>query len=536
MAVKITFQRIHILLALGIFAASGASAFAPVLHKPSTFTSFPTRDPKISPNTFSYFGLDEDRLHLKSDVISSASSSSALSGLVSKIIYECIKSRRDDEEEVAQQAPWQIDLETRLEELKTYIAQNSTFADGLLSSIQCAQKLGRENLAPELYEAFLIETPYGWPTSIDAYYRYLTWYASYVPQQSDYDGWLDGSVLDYNSTHQEVYDHLCHFYYLINQRLLSNGVTLQNDVWFSEWIVRYANVWGKFCNGPDSISPKTIQSFYKNSKKFNITDSMIPMNEEDIEVNQYTIYNDQNKPLRPNSPSGWMSWNQMFARELNPGLRPIDSPSKNQVICSPADCTYKATYPINADNILVDNDIVQNDRIKRTHNIGNIAELLEGSEYADAFAGGTYVHYFLGPYSYHRFHTPVAGVIKESFPKKGLAYLDVRIDNTGQFAADDDSSNGYEFAQARGILTIDTTDSPYGNVGIVAVIPIGMCQVSSVSMIATPGARVEKGEEFGYFQFGGSDIIMLFQKDAVKDIIRNETAYNHYGMQVVTGN
>lgn len=513
--VKIILQCIHFLFALDTL--TGASAFAPVLHK-NILTSFTTRDPKISPSTFSNFAIDD---------ASSASSSTQL-GLVSKLIFDCIKSKRDKEEQNgAQQAPWESDLRTRLEELETYIATNPTFANSLLSSIQLAQKNGQNNLTPELYEAFLIGNSNGWPTSIDAYYRYLIWYASYVPQQSDYNGWVDGSVLDYDSTHQEIFDRFCHFYYLINQPLVTRA-TVQDDKWFSEWLVRYAQVWGKFCDTPDSISPKTIQSFYRNSKRFNITDSMIPINKEDIEVNQYTIYNDQHQPLRPNSPSGWMSWNQMFARVLNPGLRPIDSPSRNQVICSPADCTYKATYPISADNI------VQEHIIKRTHSIGNVADLLKGSEYADAFAGGTYVHYFLGPYSYHRFHTPVAGVIKDSFPKTGLAFLDVATES-GQFISNDDSTNGYEFSQARGILTIDTTDSPYGNVGIVAVIPIGMCQVASVRMIATPGARVEKGDEFGYFQFGGSDIIMLFQKGVVKDLIENG-AYNLHGMQVVTGN
>jgi phosphatidylserine decarboxylase len=43
-----------------------------------------------------------------------------------------------------------------------------------------------------------------------------------------------------------------------------------------------------------------------------------------------------------------------------------------------------------------------------------------------------------------------------------------------------------------------------------------MSQVSSVNFSdnVQVGARVEKGDELGYFLFGGSDFIMLFQKDA----------------------
>jgi len=431
---------------------------------------------------------------------------------------------------------WQQDLEARLEELEKYIGTNAAFGHDLSHSLKTANDnaKGAHNtksaLNPELYKAFLLEVN-GWATSFEDYFKYLTWHASYVPRQNDYEGWLNGTTQDYYSTHQEVYDQLCHFYYLINQQLPSGG-TVQDNTWFAAWLVKYAQVWGKFCNAPESISPESIYSFHKLSN-FNVTDSMIPMNEEDIDgnINNYTIYNDKGQPMRPNSPSaGWMSWNQMFARELNPGLRPIDSPTDNSVVCAPADCTFRASYPISADNE------VQSNRIKRTHTIGDIADLLKGSQYAEAFANGTFVHYFLGPYSYHRFHTPVAGVVKECFPVPGLTYVDIRIDDKGQFDAPDDSENGYEFAQARGVITIDTTESPYGNVGIVAVIPIGLGQVSSVSMIATEGAKLQKGDEFGYFQFGGSDMIMLFQKGVVPEsnLFDSITGYNHFGMQVAT--
>ncbi|MCI5211598.1 MAG: hypothetical protein D3910_23090, partial [Candidatus Electrothrix sp. ATG2] len=42
--------------------------------------------------------------------------------------------------------------------------------------------------------------------------------------------------------------------------------------------------------------------------------------------------------------------------------------------------------------------------------------------------------------------------------------------------------------------------------------PIGMCHVSGVNMTHEPGKMCRKGDEFGYFTFGGSDIIILFQE------------------------
>ncbi|MCB1811962.1 MAG: phosphatidylserine decarboxylase, partial [Candidatus Competibacteraceae bacterium] len=51
--------------------------------------------------------------------------------------------------------------------------------------------------------------------------------------------------------------------------------------------------------------------------------------------------------------------------------------------------------------------------------------------------------------------------------------------------------------------------------GYVAILPIGMGPVSSVELTPDVGATLHKGEELGFFQFGGSDVVVLFQQDAV---------------------
>jgi phosphatidylserine decarboxylase len=430
----------------------------------------------------------------------------------------------------AVESDWKTDLEKRLKELEDHVNKTPSFKADLRRSLKQAQSKAKTNLDPALYNAFLQDDVPGWPTNVDDYYSFLRWYASFIPQQSSYPGWqVDPS--NSTSAYQEVYDQLCHFYYLVDQPS-KDGRLVENDDWFANWLVGYANVWGTFCGSTDSITPKTIYSFNERSASFNVTDSMLPWNKEDypppgVSFPPYTIFNEKKEPLRPNSPSGWLTWNQMFARELNPGLRPIDDLLKNTAITSPADCTYRAHYPIDANSMLPKSVV-----IKQTHQYASITQLLEGSQYEKAFAMGTFVHFFLGPNSYHRFHTPVAGVIKECFPIAGRTYLDVNITKNGQFDAPDNSEDGYEFTQARGVITIDTTSSPFGDVGIVAVVPIGMAQVSSVSMIATPGVDMPKGTQFGYFEFGGSDIILLFQEGVNPNLITNEKLYNLVGMKI----
>ncbi|NAS30812.1 phosphatidylserine decarboxylase [Flavobacteriaceae bacterium R38] len=382
-------------------------------------------------------------------------------------------------------------IEALINELKN----NDSLKKLLITSLVQADKKAKNDLDNALYRAL------DWPIDIDGYIRYLKGFARWTPQQSGDDAWLKPGT----HHHQEVYDRLCHFYWLIDQEIgIGKTTIIENIPFFKEWLIAYAQLWGSFLNTTESFNDEILKSFQKYAPQYKVEDSMING--------------------KPNNPSGWLTFNQFFARELNPGLRPIDSPDNNLVVTSPADCTFKAIYQINENSELPDIPI------KKTHKFASIVDLLEGSNYKNHFANGTFVHYFLGPYSYHRFHAPIAGVVKECYPIHGLVYLDVHI-NKNQFDAPDSSEDAYEFAQARGIITIDTTDSPYGNIGVVTIIPVGMCQVSSVNMTATVGQNLLKGDEFGYFLFGGSDIIVLFQ-DGIDPQISEATNYRLYGTKI----
>ena len=382
---------------------------------------------------------------------------------------------------------------------KALLTSNKSLSELLVQSLVAARN-NASGESPTKLNPFLFQA-LDWPVTTAEYDAFLMKFWVWKPQQTDNEAWKNPST----GNAQEVYDRLCHFYYLIDQPVGEGGATVVQSIpEFADFLVAYANQWGTFLNTPESFNDEILTSFETLSPKFRVQDSMVNG--------------------KPNNPSGWLTWNQFFARELNPGLRPIASPDDNKVIVSPADCTYRNHFAIEEDSSI--EEII----IKKTGKHANINTLLKGSKYADSFGGGTFVHYFLGPYSYHRFHTPVAGKIEECYAIQGYTYLEVNLKD-GQFDAPDNAENGYEFAQARGVITVDTTNSPYGDVGVVAIIPVGMCQVSSVNMIATPGATVGKGEEFGYFLFGGSDIIMLFQKGVDPKIATND-AYRHYGTDI----
>jgi phosphatidylserine decarboxylase len=69
---------------------------------------------------------------------------------------------------------------------------------------------------------------------------------------------------------------------------------------------------------------------------------------------------------------------------------------------------------------------------------------------------------------------------------------------------------------ARAIIVIEA-DNPA--VGLVAFVPVGMSDVSSciIDPSITPGYHVAKGEELGYFQFGGSTYCLIFRPGVIAD-------------------
>lgn len=263
------------------------------------------------------------------------------------------------------------------------------------------------------------------------------------------------------------------FYYVL---ACSENNYLAKHNEFMEWVRLYVESIGTWMDSPDSV--KEIETFY-NHKLFTINDYVAP-------------------------PGGWKTYNQFFSRQIKSGARQIDEIYNDRIISSAADSSFCGHQKISAESTVIAKGISW-----------SISELLAGSAYADSFANGWYGHSFLAPHNYHRFHTPVKGSLIELRRIMGKVTMDVHLcaDNTLSVSR---AEIGYQFQQERGLAIID---SP---LGLVAVIPIGMGIVSSVNFSAVNNAWLEKGAELGFFSFGGSDVVLLFQKQASLDWLVEE--------------
>ena len=315
-----------------------------------------------------------------------------------------------------------------------------------------------------------------------------------------------------NEEGRDVYNRICLFYFVMNQPTVKSlqdpiepSAINKKNSWLSEWMHTYADELGKFLDTPESIGE--IKTFW-DSPPYNMKEYIEPR-------------------------GGWRDFNDWFARSVKPGYRPIAAISDPHVITSPADSTYGGQWEIRSDSGVT---------IKGLH--WDIKELLKDCPYQKEFDGGLFMHSFLGPNDYHRQHCPVGGKVVWAKNIRGDVYLEVNAvpipDTDGvktlvpyrsmdgaanQFDAPD--TPGYQFAQNRGLVVMDTA------IGLVALLPMGMAQVSSVVLTAEEGVTLTKGEEISYFQFGGSDIVVVFQRQSNVNITAKEGT--HYKMGTVLG-
>ncbi len=198
------------------------------------------------------------------------------------------------------------------------------------------------------------------------------------------------------------------------------------------------------------------------------------------------------------SAADYQSFNDFFTRKLKPSSRPVNQGP--HVLVSPADGRLLAYELVNADHLL---------KVKGL--LFSIKELLNNTQLAARYEGGSVVIIRLNPTDYHRFHFPTDGVPYQATSIRGSYYSvnPIVLSQTEQV-----------FCRNRREITLLESS----HFGMIAIIEVGAALVGSIIQTYTPNQPVSKGVEKGYFQFGGSTIIMLFESGKVKlddDLSRN---------------
>ena len=189
------------------------------------------------------------------------------------------------------------------------------------------------------------------------------------------------------------------------------------------------------------------------------------------------------------------SFNDFFTRRLKPGRRPVDREACHLI----APCDSKLTvYPIEPDSRFW---------VKGTEY--TLGGLLQNEALARNFLGGTLLLFRLTVGDYHRYAYPDDGFIGQSVRIQGV-YHTVNPAAASRYPIYRENTREYALLKSE-------------NFGTILQMEVGAAMVGRI--VNGPGERqVVRGEEKGRFEFGGSTVILLLQKDAAAldaDIVQN---------------
>ncbi|KAI9934350.1 hypothetical protein MW887_005427 [Aspergillus wentii] len=226
----------------------------------------------------------------------------------------------------------------------------------------------------------------------------------------------------------------------------------------------------------DPASASQIQDFI-NFHQLNMSEVLLPINE-------------------------FKTFNEFFYRQLKPDARPCSAPDEPRIVVSPADCrSVVFDHMSDATGIWVKGREFSIERL-----LGNAYP-----EDAHRYKNGALGVFRLAPQDYHRFHIPVDGVMGTPKTIEGEYYtvnpmairsaLDVYGENV------------------RILVPIDSVAH-----GRVMVVCVGAMMVGSTVITRQAGEQVTRGEELGYFKFGGSTLLLLFEEGMMnfdRDLVDN---------------
>lgn len=193
------------------------------------------------------------------------------------------------------------------------------------------------------------------------------------------------------------------------------------------------------------------------------------------------------------------SYNEFFTRKIQEGQRPIQL--DNHVLIAPADSklTY---YPI-----------LEDMHVKIKDSLYSLEDLLQNKELASEYHGGVCLIFRLTVDDYHRYCFIDQGTQEKNCYIKGIFHTVNPIAND-YYPIYKQNSRSYSV-----LHTQNFSDVIYMEVGAMMVGKI----------VNHAKKSFQKGEEKGYFEFGGSTIVVLIKKDIVgidQDIVKNSMRHD----------
>ncbi|MEM6278817.1 MAG: phosphatidylserine decarboxylase, partial [Verrucomicrobiota bacterium] len=188
------------------------------------------------------------------------------------------------------------------------------------------------------------------------------------------------------------------------------------------------------------------------------------------------------------SVDSFANFNDFFSRELKDTARPL------------AEGENTVSFPADGRHLFVPN-LSEAGSIYAKGQHFDLVSLLGDGVLANQFEGGSALVSRLCPTDYHRFHFPLAGTSSEPALINGPLY------SVNPIALS--RSLGFIWKNKRRVTVLDQS-----LVGRYLFLEIGATNVGSIVDTAPENLPVDRGDEKGYFRFGGSMVIVLFPESS----------------------
>ena len=225
----------------------------------------------------------------------------------------------------------------------------------------------------------------------------------------------------------------------------------------------------------------------------------------------------------PSAPYyGFQSWDDFFTRKFRDAVRPIanldgavpdflgevDSTTVIVNACESRPCFRKENVKLH-------------DTFWLKSQPYSLADMLNGTEKAQPFIGGQVYQAYLSALSYHGWHAPVSGKVISVENVEGTYYSENFYQGFANIVdgkpepdplAPNNSQPYLAQVATRGIMTIEADNQ---DIGLMAAVFIGICEVASCEFYVKAGDRIAKGQSIGSFHYGGSSYCLVFQPQTI---------------------
>lgn len=206
-----------------------------------------------------------------------------------------------------------------------------------------------------------------------------------------------------------------------------------------------------------------------------------------------------------NDVKNYRTFNQFFTRKLKEGARPLAA--GQDILTAPAD-----------GHVLHIDEISERTVFGVKKHKFTLDKFLGDKKLAAQYEGGTMLIFRLAPWDYHRFHFPANGT-----PQKWK-----RIRGSYESVHPITYASGVQplSQNERHLIKVNTDEFDD-----MILVPVGALCVGKIKETYTPNERQEKGDEAGYFAFGGSTVVMLF-KPGVVDVEQHIVQNSRRGKEI----